>query len=354
MKITVIGAGNSGLAFCAHLCQNGHDVTLWNRSKERLQKLLETRILKSVGKVEGSFQLRNVTLDLQEAVSEAELIVIATPQFSQQELAEKLRKIDELKAPILLSPGGIFGVLMFDDILKEKGTNQSVVIGTQTVIYTSRNNKTDEVNVMGIKSDVPIAGRHYETQKEIFQVLPEILQQHVMPERSLVVTSISDVNMIVHCAPVLLNTGWIESDDTFLHYRDGISPSIARFITKVDNEKIELARRLGYNIESTYEWYKNRYNLCGENLYECVNCNEAYEDVTAPTTLQHRYLYEDLQYGLVAVERIGKRLGLDMKYTSLVIDLGCALLDVDFRKEDYIIDYEVLLKYIEQDNRMWR
>jgi len=32
MKITVIGAGNSGLAMAAHLAMEGYSVRLWNRS----------------------------------------------------------------------------------------------------------------------------------------------------------------------------------------------------------------------------------------------------------------------------------------------------------------------------------
>ena len=37
MNITVIGAGNSGLAMAAHLSLNYNCVTLWNRSRETIR-----------------------------------------------------------------------------------------------------------------------------------------------------------------------------------------------------------------------------------------------------------------------------------------------------------------------------
>ena len=43
MNITVIGAGNSGLAMAGHLGQEGHNVVLWNRSESTVAKLKETK-----------------------------------------------------------------------------------------------------------------------------------------------------------------------------------------------------------------------------------------------------------------------------------------------------------------------
>ncbi len=44
MNITVVGAGNSGLATAAHLSkEGGHSVTLWNRSKETIELLMKSK-----------------------------------------------------------------------------------------------------------------------------------------------------------------------------------------------------------------------------------------------------------------------------------------------------------------------
>ncbi|NLN40986.1 MAG: NADP transhydrogenase subunit alpha, partial [Clostridiales bacterium] len=67
-------------------------------------------------------------------------------------------------------------------------------------------------------------------------------------------------------------------------------------------------------------------------LYECIQNNEAYKTIDAPNTLEHRYIFEDIPHGLVALESVGKKLGLDMKNTSLIIDLASSLMEVDFRR----------------------
>ena len=51
MKITVIGAGNSGLAMAAHLSKESNEVTLWNRSRSTIKKLAKTHIIRCEGVV---------------------------------------------------------------------------------------------------------------------------------------------------------------------------------------------------------------------------------------------------------------------------------------------------------------
>ena len=147
-------------------------------------------------------------------------------------------------------------------------------------------------------------------------------------------TSIGNVGMIMHCAPILLNTGWVESEnDDFNYYRTGISKTIAHYIEKMDNERIAVAKALGHPIESAMEWMKRTYDLEGDTLYAVIQNNAAYATISAPRSLNHRYITEDIPTGLVPLEAVGKELGLEMKAISLIIDLASALMEIDFRKE---------------------
>jgi len=139
--------------------------------------------------------------------------------------------------------------------------------------------------------------------------------------------------MILHCAPVLLNTGWIENKETsFLYYYSGITPSIANFLEKLDKERISVAAKLGHKIESVVDWFANCYNTRQDNLYDCIQAVQSYKTIDAPASLDHRYIFEDVATGLVPLEILGKHLGLEMKITQLVIDLSTELLSYDFRK----------------------
>ena len=54
MKFLILGAGNTGKAYSAYLLSKGQEVTLYDRSLERLSSL-RTQNLKASGVVSGEF-----------------------------------------------------------------------------------------------------------------------------------------------------------------------------------------------------------------------------------------------------------------------------------------------------------
>ena len=131
-------------------------------------------------------------------------------------------------------------------------------------------------------------------------------------------TSIGNVGMVLHCAPLLLNTGWTESEkNIYKYYYDGITPTIGKLIEKIDDERVAVSDALGDKVESTKDWFIRTYHVSGNNLFECIQNNEAYKTIDAPGSLKHRYIFEDVPCGLVPLEAIGLKLGLDMSFTTL-------------------------------------
>lgn len=334
MNVTILGAGNSGLAMAAHLSQNGNTVTLWNRSKKTIEKLLLTKNVVTTGVLNDHISIANITNDIEEALTEQDIILITTPANSHQELAMLIAQHLRKEVPIVLNPGRTFGAIDFlNTFNKHNGRVLPIVAETQTIIYTCRKTAEDSVHIISLKSDILISATDPSQNEEIIKALPLCIRSRFKPAKSMIETSIGNVGMILHCAPLLLNTGWTESEtNSYKYYYDGISPSIGRFVEKIDSERVSVARKLGVEIESTVEWLRRIYKVRGNSLYECVQTNEAYKTIDAPLSLDHRYIFEDVPYGLVPLEAIGHALGLDMKWTTLTIDLANGLLDTNFRK----------------------
>lgn len=341
LNITVLGAGNSGLAMAAHLSKENHQVTLWNRSRSNIPKLMETHTINCQGVINESIKIHLVTDDLEKAIDDPDIILVTTPATSHKELAEQIAKKIKKEILIILNPGRTFGALEFEAIYNEHNSLlKQTIAETQTIIYTCRKTCEDSVDIISLKSDVLISTFNANENKNIISKLPESIQPYFIPARSMIETSIGNVGMILHCAPLLLNAGWTESKTTiFKYYYDGITPTIGRFIEKIDRERVLVSKELGLEVESTKEWLERAYLVKGDNLYQCVQNNDSYETIRAPGSLEHRYIFEDIPCGLVPLEAIGKRLGLEMKNTSLVIDLACNLLDVDFRKTGRNLEY---------------
>jgi len=89
---------------------------------------------------------------------------------------------------------------------------------------------------------------------------------------------------------------------------------------------------LDCEIESTSDWLTRSYQSQGSNLYEKIQNTNAYSEILAPSTINHRYILEDIPYGLVPLEALGLMFDIDMSYTSLIIDLGSKLMHIDFRE----------------------
>lgn len=333
MNVTVIGAGNSGLAMAAHLGQQGNNVTLWNRSKTTISKLINTQTIYCKGIINDKIKIDLVTDDMKKAVKNSDVILITTPANSHKELAKLIGKSIKKETLIVLNPGRTFGALEFKEIYSRYNDKyEQTIAETQTIIYTCRKTGEDSVNIISLKNNVLISTLNSDDNNKIIARLPQCVQQYFIPAKSMIETSIGNVGMILHCAPLLLNAGWTESNKhIYKYYYDGITPSIGRLIEKIDDERISVSKLLGLEVESTMEWLRRTYNVQGDNLYECIQNNGAYRTIDAPDSLNHRYIFEDIPCGLVPLESIGKNLGLDMTNTSIIIDLASSLLDIDFR-----------------------
>lgn len=355
MNVTVIGAGNEGLAMGAHLAREGNRVTLWNRSRVNIERLMETRTIYCKGVIEGEYQVDLVTDNLEEALKNPDVVLITTPANAHRDLAQQIAKCIKKETLIVLNPGRTFGALEFQEVYRKYNTKVNQTIAeTQTILYTCRKISNESVNIIALKSNILISTLNADENAQLIHRLPECLRGYFTPAKSMIETSIGNVGMILHCAPLLLNTGWTESSNTYKYYYDGITPSIAKFLEKIDSERVEVSKKLGFEVETTQQWFKRVYNVEGQNLYECIHNTEAYRAVDAPASLQHRYIFEDVPCGLVPLEAVGKKLGLEMKYTSLVIDLAVSLTDVDFRKIgrnlDFLCEYPDFKTLFERKN----
>jgi len=329
--ILVLGGGHQGLAMSAHLALLGEKVNLWNRTLDNIFNIINTKTIICSGVVSGEAKLNNVSSNIDDVNSD--IIMITTPATAHRDIAKLIAKKINKDTVIILNPGRTFGALEFAKILSEEGcTELPYIAETQTIIYTCRRNGNNVVTIYTLKNDVKIAALRSSDIGFIISKIPECIRNYFVAVESVMETSLSNIGMVLHCAPVLMNIGWIENDIVdFKYYYDGISPSIAVFLEKLDKERLSVAKALGYNLESVCEWMKRTYNVLGNNLYECIRNNKYYKQIDAPRTILHRYLEEDVPCGLVPLESAGTELGVETPCVSLVIDLANHVLNKDYR-----------------------
>lgn len=327
-SIFVCGAGHQGLSMAAHLALNGVKVTLWNRTKKNIEDITITNKIYCGGIVVGTAEIEKASDVMADVISD--FVMVTTPSSAHRDVARELAPYAHKGMVIVLNPGRTFGAIEFCKSLQEFGVKELPQIAeTQTIVYTCRKSSPNSITIFALKYDVKIAALRYSNIKYVMTRMPDCLKPHFGIVDTVAMTSFSNVGMILHCAPVMMNIGWIETEMVdFKYYYDGISVSIADFLEKIDKERVSVAKACGFEIESVVDWLKRTYKVSGANLYECIRNNISYKEIDAPPTIRCRYILED-----VPIEYLGKQLGVNTSNVSNIISLASSVFNKDFREE---------------------
>ena len=345
-KILICGGGHQGLSMAAHLALSGNNVALWNRTEKNISDVLQTKQIGCSGIVNGIAHINQVSSNITDVISD--VIMVTTPISAHRDIAKTLAPYISKDTTIILNPGRTFGAIEFAETLIMCGVKDLPHIAeTQTIVYTCRKSDKNSVKIFALKEGVKIASIAKNDLDYIINLIPSCIRGYFVKSSSILETSMANVGMVLHCAPVLMNIGWIESDKTeFKYYYEGISQSIASFLEKIDIERLAVASAIGENIESVQQWLERTYNAKGNNLFETIQNNVSYREIDAPPTINCRYIFEDVPNGLVPVERIGNDLGICTSNISLVIDLANVIMEKDFRLSGRSYSFEMIKKYL--------
>jgi len=161
------------------------------------------------------------------------------------------------------------------------------------------------------------------------------LFQSLIPATNVLETALNNGNLIAHPAATLLNTGRIElSKGEFYLFQEGFTPSVGKVVQAVENERLELCRLLGYRRIPSEE----RILKIGYHTQKLSTLAEVYRTSPilrskGPANLQHRYVTEDVQYGLVLLSSLGEMLSIRTPTIDSIIHLCSIINEKDYRKE---------------------
>lgn len=330
--VFVCGAGHQGLSMSAHLALNGLTVNLWNRTPGNIQEVIDTGIIHCSGAVNGDTKISKASSNIADVV--ADFVMVTTPSSAHKDVARELAPYVHKDMVIILNPGRTFGAIDFAEELKKCGVEELPQIAeTQTIVYTCRKSGKNSTSILALKNDVEIAAIQGSDINYIMSLMPDCLKPFFKVVDSVGLTSLSNVGMVLHCSPVMMNIGWIESEKVdFKYYYDGISKSVAHFLEKIDQERMAVAKAEGFEIESVKDWLIRTYGVTGNTLYECIRNNEAYREIDAPPTINTRYIFEDVPNGLVPVEAMGMEYSIPTPNITTIINLASSVMDQDYRQ----------------------
>ncbi len=346
----VMGAGCGGTAMAGHLALAGYDVALYNRSHARIASFQGRGRIELRGKIEGVGKLSYIGSDLGRAMAGRSVIMVVTTATGHWPLAQKMASHLRDGQMVLLNPGRTFGALEFQHIIRASGCAADVIVAeANTLIYVSRVLVPGTVIIGAVKKQVLVSGLCADDTSILLDRLGEAFPQFV-PAGSFLETSFGNIGAMFHPTISLLNKDRILRKVPFDFYTEGVTRETARYLERVDSERVALAAALGVHPLSVTEWLSSRYGLELADIYTMLRSNPSYRSVKAPTTLDHRYLWEDVPMGLVPISDVASAVGVETPAIDHLISEASGILGRDFRRVGRTLDKLGLVRNCVKEN----
>jgi len=346
-KIAVLGGGHGGCTMAADLSMGGHEVNLFELPEfsASIEPIQQKGGLDIIARKPGGndFQLPGggktgfakisgkITTNIEEAVKDTELIMLVVPSFGRDRFVQELGKHLEDGQIVVVWPG-YFGAMRCAKILDDMGVKKDITIcETESLIYATKKTGLTRILTKDKKDRLMCATFPAIRTEETIERLQEVFPA-VVPAKNVLVTTLQNCNIVLHPPSALLNLYRVERK-FFPYFEDmggpfirayDITPGMAGVMEAMDEERHALAQRLGVDIMTLKESLEAYYHAEGEDLYETVlNC-PPYQKQVAPTSLDHRYVAEDIPFGLVPVASLADQLQQPVPTIKGLIAIACA------------------------------
>lgn len=347
-KFAVLGTGNSGQTFAADIALKGFNVNLAEvpAFESNLRAIEKKGGIKISGEAGNGFaRLNMITTDLKEAVKGVDIIIIGGSAFAHEPISRLVAPYLEDGQFIMFTSN--FGALRFKKWMKDLNVPADVTPAeTMSLLYATRAVEPGKVVVIGLKNHLPTAALPASRTDDFLAKINPVFPQLVTAENVLV-TSLNNLNPIVHPPMVLFSAGRIESTDgkDWNLYAEGATESVTKVMLAMDEERMSLLERLGLNgiaFKDAFEAVYKNYSVGGQtmSLSETLRKSPIHSDPTfpAPSSIDTRYITEDLPFGLVPWSSIGNMWGMPTPNIDAIIQIASTMLNVDYFTEGLTVD----------------
>ncbi len=330
--VAVVGAGGEGLALAAHLSAAGHAVTICTRDPRRVAGIVARRRIRVSGELDGEFPVVEVDPVPASALRGCRLVFVATVTTAYPAVAARLAPVLTESHVVVLFSGKLCGSAEFARALADAGAPGVDVVETDA-LFAARPDGEDGVRVHGRKRWNLFAGltltaarRHEDLLRGLF---PGIEPAQHLIERGLV-----DFGAVAHAPIALVNLARIDGGERLLLYRDGMSERTVVLLERIGQEFVDVGEAYEAKVPALHELLDLYYGCpAAGTVLEAMRTVKAYADITAPTSLDHRMLQEDVSCTLVPMIELAQRVGVKTPVAEAVVTFASVLAGRDYRSE---------------------
>lgn len=357
LKFAVLGTGNSGQAFAADITLKGYSVNLAEvpEFEDNLRAIEKKGGIEISGEAANGFaRLNMLTTDLKEAIKGVDIIIVGGSAYAHEPFSKALAHDFEDDQFILFTSN--FGALRFRNWMKEAGVTTRVTpVESMSLLYATRATKPGVVACIGVKNHLPIAALPANRTQEFLDKIQPIFPQFAAAD-NVWLTSVNNLNPIVHPPMVLFNAGRIEATggQGWNLYADGATESVTRIMLAMDAERMTLLAPLsnaGIAFKDAFENLYEDYSLGKKSLSETLRQSPIHGNPAfpAPAAVDTRYINEDLPFGLAPWSSIGRMWDIPTPNIDAVIRIASTMLEQDYFTQGLTVEDLGIARMTPQD-----
>ncbi len=329
--IAILGAGGTGHALAADLTLSGLKAVLYEEPEyeAKLNPVRRRGSIELTGALgEETVDFNNTTVDIREALQEADIILVAVNALRHESIAERCAPHLRDDQIIVIGPDN-GGSLLFHALLQERGVKVNIdIAGLGGGFYPCRMAGPAKVVIGLPKGPKRIAAFPANRTDEVLNRLHRLQNAlQFIAGTNVLEMVLSSPNIPNHLAGSILNAGAVEqSGGEFYLYKQGLTPAVLTCISSVADERRSLFDALGYSISSN------------DFLQKCARQNEfpaldTFRGLIGPTDLQHRYVTEEAHTGLALMASLAEMIDVPAPVTRSLLTLASAINETDYLTE---------------------
>lgn len=338
-KVSIIGCGNGGMALAAKLKQRGYTLALWSdpAHAKKFNIIRKSGAITSISDgIKSTTKVDFITDDLASVISFGDVIYNCTPMQAHAAIFNKIAACMHLikERKLLVNLSGVFsGVEQYLKADHHAIFQRLKIYDTSSFPYVCRVDEQNHVLISGRKSELAIAPL-YAADRQYTQLIAEQLAPvKLRLIENVFKLGLMGTNAVFHPATVLVNARLIDKGSSFLFYKEGISQKTAELHEALDSERVLLAKKMGYTVRSCVDDDNAYYGASFKNLHDFSRYSHVHSKIKAPESLDHRFVTEDIAYGLVPLSALAKLYQVPLNNIDSVITLFSTLMGADYHQQ---------------------
>ena len=117
-----------------------------------------------------------------------------------------------------------------------------------------------------------------------------------------------------------------------------MTPAVARLYQAINRERVAVGGALGASVPNLEDWFDRVYGVREANLVETCrrltyNSDGPYQATGTPSSLDHKFITEDVPTGLIPISALGAVAGVPTPAIDALVELARTMTGRDFAGE---------------------